>query len=158
MAAVFLGLGANLGNRLVNLEQTTEALATLGRVCRSSWYETEPVDLPGAPGFLNGVVGLDTTGTPEELLDWIRDHEQRLGRDANRRNGSRPIDVDILLWGDEVIDRPGLSIPHPRMHERAFVLVPLAELAPDAVHPVLGKTAAELARSVDRRGVTRLSP
>ena len=120
---------------------------------RSHWYETVAVGLPGAPAFLNGVVRLETELAPDELLRKTREIERRLGRDPLRRAGSRTIDIDILLCGRQVISRPGLVIPHPRLHQRAFVLVPLAELAPGLVHPVLGKTVAEMLAEVDSTGV-----
>ena len=163
MAQVFLGLGANTGDRLSNLEVAIAALATLGPVRRSGWYETEPVNMTGAPSFLNGVISMETSKRPLELLDWILALEQELGRDpeSERNPGgrnpagyrSRSIDIDMLLYGQQVIEEPRLRVPHVRMHERAFVLVPLAELAPEAVHPVLGKTAAEMLKNVDSSGV-----
>jgi 2-amino-4-hydroxy-6-hydroxymethyldihydropteridine diphosphokinase len=153
MCAVFLGLGSNLGDRAGFLDQAVAALESLGKVTRSRWYETAAVGLPGAPAFLNGVVRLETGLAPHELLCETRAIERRLGRDPLRRAGSRTIDIDILLYGRQVIGRPGLEIPHPRLHQRAFVLVPLADLAPSLVHPVLGKTVAEMLAEVDRAGV-----
>jgi 2-amino-4-hydroxy-6-hydroxymethyldihydropteridine diphosphokinase len=153
MCEVFLGLGSNLRDRAGFLDQAVVALASLGRVTRSRWYETAAVGLPGAPAFLNGVVRLDTDLAPDELLHRTRAIERRLGRDPLRRAGSRTIDIDILFYGRQVISRPGLVIPHPRLNQRAFVLVPLAELAPDLSHPVLGKTVAEMLAEVDRTGV-----
>jgi len=153
MCEVFLGLGSNLGDRDGLLEQAVTALKSLGEVTQSRWYETAAVGLPGAPAFLNGVVRLETDLAPDELFRRTRDIERQLGRDPLRRAGSRTIDIDILLYGRQVISRPGLAIPHPRLHQRAFVLVPLAELAPDLVHPVLGKTVTELLAEVGSAGV-----
>jgi 2-amino-4-hydroxy-6-hydroxymethyldihydropteridine diphosphokinase len=153
MCEVFLGLGSNLGDRAGLLDKAVTALELLGRAMRSRWYETAAVGLPGAPAFLNGVVRLETDLAPDELLRRTRDIERQLGRDPLRRAGSRTIDIDILCYGRQVISRPGLTIPHPRLHQRAFVLVPLAELAPDFVHPVLGKTVVEMLAEVDRAGV-----
>ncbi len=153
MCEVFLGLGSNLGDRARLLDRAVAALESLGKVTRSRWYETAAVGLPGAPQFLNGVVRLETNLAPDELLRQTREIERRLGRDPLRRAGSRTMDIDILLYGRQVISRPGFEVPHPRLHQRAFVLVPLAELAPNLVHPVLGKTVVELLADVGSAGV-----
>lgn len=153
MCEVFLSLGSNLGDRAGLLDRAVAALELLGKVKRSCWYETAAVGLPGAPSFLNGVVRLETDLAPGDLLRQTREIERRLGRDPLRRAGSRTIDIDILLCGRQVISRPGLEIPHPRLHQRAFVLVPLAELAPDLVHPVLGKTVTDMLAEVGSAGV-----
>lgn len=153
MSEVFLGLGSNLGDRAGLLDQAVAALESLGKVTRSRWYETVAVGLPGASAFLNGVARLETDLAPDQLLRRTQEIERRLGRGPLRRAGSRTMDIDILLYGRQVISRPGLEIPHPRLHQRAFVLVPLAELAPNLVHPVLGKTVAEMLAEVDSAGV-----
>jgi len=137
----------------VLLDQAVVALESLGKVTRSGWYETAAVGMPGAPAFLNGAVRLETELAPDELLGKTREIERRLGRDPLRRAGSRTMDIDLLLYGRQVISRPGLEIPHPRLHQRAFVLVPLAELAPNLVHPVLGRAVIEMLAEVDSAGV-----
>jgi 2-amino-4-hydroxy-6-hydroxymethyldihydropteridine diphosphokinase len=142
---VYLSLGSNLGDRAAHLRAAVELLLEAGTVkATSSFYETEPVDFRDQPWFLNCVVALETGKTPRELLAHALAIEEKMGRRRTRDKGPRTIDIDILLYGDRVIDEPGLKIPHPAMHERRFVLEPLAEIAPEAFHPVLRKTGREL--------------
>jgi 2-amino-4-hydroxy-6-hydroxymethyldihydropteridine diphosphokinase len=146
--SVFLGLGANVGDREANLLAARRGLEERGfRVtAASSLYLTEPVDAPPQAWFVNAVVGGESALSPEELLQACLDTERELGRVRAEPRGPRTIDVDLLLYEDVVREGPGLVVPHPRMHERRFVLVPLAEIAPAARHPILGLTAVEMLR------------
>jgi 2-amino-4-hydroxy-6-hydroxymethyldihydropteridine diphosphokinase len=142
---VYLSLGSNIGDRAGNLNAAIERLRAFGQVAAvSSFYETEPVEFIAQAWFLNCAVALDTEKTPQQLLAGILDIEQQLGRQREQKKGPRSIDLDILLFGNSIIDDPGLTIPHPAMHERCFVLEPLAEIAPDTLHPVLQRTIREL--------------
>ncbi len=154
MAEAYLGLGANLGDRQATLERAVLELGSLGQTRRSSWYETEPVDMPGAPLFLNGVVQLTTGLAPEGLFQSTKAIEQRLGRVPGP--GPRVIDIDLLLYESSVLALPGLVLPHPRMHTRPFVLVPLAELAPELCHPRLGLSVQALLAQTGTSGVRRV--
>ena len=142
---VYLSLGSNLGDRQSNLRKAVAILATLGRVASvSCFYETEPVEFKDQAWFLNCAVALQTTKTPEQLLKAILQLEQQMGRQRLQRKGPRTIDIDILLFADTIIDTSELMIPHPAMHQRRFVLEPLAEIAPEEQHPALKKTIREL--------------
>lgn len=144
---VYLSLGSNVGDRAANLEDAVERLRSLGEVLAvSSFYETEPVEFTAQPWFLNCAVKLDTEKMPKQLLAGILYVEQQMGRRRHReqKKGPRAIDIDILLFGNSTIDTKGLTVPHPAMHERRFVLEPLAEIAPDVRHPVFKKTIREL--------------
>jgi len=143
---VYLSLGSNLGERAKNLRAAIAALADAGvRVGKvSSFYETEPVDLREQPWFLNCAVEGKTELPASALLKKLREIETRMGSKKLVAKGPRLIDVDILLYGGETIDMPQLQVPHPRMHSRRFVLVPLQEIAPQAVHPSLKRTVKQL--------------
>ena len=141
----YLSLGSNLGDRAANLRAAVAQLDVAGRLLAvSALYETQPVDVPEQPWFLNCVAAIETDKTPRELLQLALRVEAAMGRLRMRDKGARKIDIDVVLFGDSVVDEPGLKIPHPAMHRRRFVLQPLVEIAPEARHPELGKTAREL--------------
>ena len=141
----YLSLGSNLGDRAANLRAAVAQLDTVGHLLAvSALYETQPVDVPGQPWFLNCVAAIETDKTPRELLQFALRVEAVMGRLRMSKKGPRKIDIDVVLFGDRVVDEPGLKIPHPEMHRRRFVLEPLVEIAPEASHPELGKTAQEL--------------
>jgi 2-amino-4-hydroxy-6-hydroxymethyldihydropteridine diphosphokinase len=154
---VYLGLGANLGDRQGNLLRAVELLSQWGQIEElSSLYESEPVGYLEQPPFLNAVCELTTTLTAEELLAVVKNIESALGRTPSFRNAPRPIDIDILFYGEQVMNSPHLTVPHPGLEERAFVLVPLAEIAPDLVHPVSGITVREMMERLGSlKGVTK---
>ena len=136
MTIAYVGLGANLGDRDATIRAAVAELP--GVVAISPLRETDPVGVTDQPRFLNGVAALETELAPRELLDVLLAVERRLGRERRERWGPRTIDLDLLLYGDEVIDEDGLTVPHPRLRERRFVLEPLADLAPKLVVPGLG--------------------
>jgi 2-amino-4-hydroxy-6-hydroxymethyldihydropteridine diphosphokinase len=156
MARVCLGLGSNLGNRQANLRMALRGLTRMARVeAVSSLYETEP-EGPPQPPYYNAACLVETGLEPAPLLRFVKALEHEIGR----RRGpapSRPVDIDILLYGDRALTEADLVIPHPRMAGRAFVLVPLAEVAPEVIVPGQGRTVAEMARAIGAGGVQRIA-
>ena len=141
----YLSLGSNIGDREYFLREAISRLRTLGRVVSvSSLYETEPVEVTDQAWFLNCAVELETDRTPEELMSELLEIERQMGRERNKKKAPRTIDIDMVLFGDAVVDSPQLTLPHPAMHRRRFVLEPLAEIAPEARHPMLNKTVRDL--------------
>jgi len=134
---IYLGLGSNLGDRQSNIVQALQQMKSQVTVEEvSSFYETEPVGYLDQPRFINAVCRISTQLPPLELLHFLKRIERRMGRQPSFRDAPRPIDIDILFYDDLVIESPELTIPHPRLPQRAFMLVPLAEIAPDLIHPV----------------------
>ncbi len=156
MATVYLGLGANLGDRLHNLRQALSMLGEKAHVeCVSSVYETEPVGYADQPLFLNAVCRATTALRPRQLLKFVKAIEKKLGRTAGFRNAPRPADIDILYYDDEILHVKELTIPHPRLKERAFVLVPLAEIAADIVDPETGVSVRDMKEALgEYKGVS----
>jgi 2-amino-4-hydroxy-6-hydroxymethyldihydropteridine diphosphokinase len=153
---VYLALGTNLGDRVENLRAALQALLPLMDIqAASPVYETPPWGYTDQPAFLNMVVHGETVLLPADLLRELKRIEVELGRQPNFRYGPRLIDLDILFYGQQTLELENLAIPHPRLHERAFVLVPLSDLAPDLRHPLLGKTVTELLNTVERGEIRR---
>ena len=141
----YLSLGSNVGDRVAHLRDAIARLESIGRVVSvSSFYETEPVEVTDQPWFLNCAVGLETALTAEQLMAQLLQIEQEMGRRRIQKKGPRTIDIDILLFDDLILDSPDVTIPHPAMQERRFVLEPLAEIAAEARHPGIKKTIREL--------------
>lgn len=149
MAEVLIGIGSNLGNRENNIKA---ALDLIGEKCKilkiSSTYETEPVGYKAQGLFLNCAIQIETGLEPEELLGFLQSIEKKLGRTKAIKNGPRTIDLDILFYGSRIIKEANLVIPHPRLHERLFVLAPLSEICPDFVHPESKKSIGEIRKTI----------
>ena len=153
---VYLALGTNLGDRPANLKQAIAALTPQLEVkAKSQVYETPPWGFEDQPKFLNQVIKANTYLDPEPLLKHLKRLEVALGRKESFPNGPRLIDMDILFYDDLVLEKPSLILPHPRLHERGFVLLPLLEIAPNLVHPVHKKSVREMAEMCDMTGIEK---
>jgi 2-amino-4-hydroxy-6-hydroxymethyldihydropteridine diphosphokinase len=147
MSLAYVSFGSNLRNRLQNIKRGLQLVSRNRSITitkKSSLYETEPVGYENQGWFLNGVIEIETNVSPHKLLSLLKKVERIMGRKRRIRWGPREIDLDILLYNQRCIDTPGLIIPHPRMHERGFVLVPLVEIAPQVIHPIFKKSAQQL--------------
>ena len=158
LTTAYIALGSNLGEPETKVNAAFEELAMMPSTLfagASSLYRTAPVGFASQPDFINAVACVQTDLSPRALLDALLAVERRYGRVRDVPNGPRTLDLDLLVYGDVVLDEPGLTIPHPRMHERAFVMVPLAELAPDLPIGTRG-TAADIAKTLDASGIARI--
>ena len=159
MHLVYIALGSNLGDRAANLQAAIDAFKPeIHPLKCSPVYETPPWGFSDQPQFLNQIVEAETDLSPGALLKYLKKIEVQLGRQKIFRYGPRLIDLDIIFYEDKVIDSPPLIIPHPHMAERGFVLMPLADLAPDFRHPILGDSVSDLLSKVDTDGIIRVSP
>ena len=158
MIEVYIGIGSNVGDRENNIFLSLEMMKKSGKIhiiSLSSLYETEPEGYENQNWFLNCAAGLKTALKPYELLDFLKSIEQAIGRKKSVRWGPREIDLDLLLYDDLYLKSDNLIIPHPRMHERKFVLVPLAEIAADVIHPILNKSIKVLLDELDTQKIVR---
>ena len=156
---VYLSLGANVGDRAANLNTAIDRMGALGKVTAvSSFYEIEPVELTAQPWFLNCALELETEKMPKQLLAGILKIEKEMGRRRVQKKGPRTLDIDILLFGNSIVKAKGLTIPHPAMHQRRFVLEPLAEIAPEVQHPVFKRTVRELKDALPPGQAVKLAP
>jgi 2-amino-4-hydroxy-6-hydroxymethyldihydropteridine diphosphokinase len=159
MHTIYLGLGTNLGDRAANLQAAVAGLAKkLNVTAVSPIYETPPWGITDQPDFLNMCLTAETDLPPNELLALLKTLEKEIGRAPGERWGPRLIDIDLLFYANQIIETEKLTIPHPELPERAFVLRPLVDVAPNFVHPVLGKTMAALAAKVDDEGIRPFAP
>jgi len=161
IVSVFLGLGSNVGDLKHNLDTALQFISQRMKIEQvSSLYDTSPEVNTNQPRFLNMIIRASTSIEPQPLLTMLKGIESKLGRVTTTRYSPRPIDIDILFYGNSIIDTPDLVIPHPHMHERAFVLVPLAEIAPNFIHPKNGKTISKMLSELKKgiQGVFRLEP
>ncbi len=155
MTKVYAGLGSNLGNKRENIIRAIDRLDTYEEICvkqKSGFYNTTPVGGPLQPDYVNCVIGLETEFEPQTLLKEFKKIEIEVGRKPGVRWAPRVVDLDILLYGDRIVNDHNLKIPHERMHERAFVLEPLCELSSDIKHPVLGKSISEMLEKLKQGG------
>lgn len=159
LVTAYVGLGSNLGDRSRNLQGAIDRLGKVGIITAvSSIYQTKPWMVDGyQPRYLNQVVGVNTILDPLQVVIELLAIESSLGRVREEKNASRTLDLDLLLHGDIVLEASGVTVPHPRLHERAFVLVPLAEIAADVVHPILDRTISDLAVQSDRSGISGIA-
>ena len=159
LVTAYVGLGSNLGDRSRNLQGAIDRLGKVGIITAvSSIYQTKPWMVDGyQPRYLNQVVGVNTILDPLQVVIELLAIESSLGRVREEKNASRTLDLDLLLHGDIVLEASGVTVPHPRLHERAFVLVPLAEIAADVVHPILNRTISDLADESDRSGISGIA-
>ncbi len=160
MTDVYLGVGSNLGDKQENIRRALELLQEKCEVrAVSSLYHTEPVGFADQNWFLNGAVKIETELALAELRSFLRSIEERLGKKSIRKNGPRTIDLDMLFYGSQTVNEGGLTVPHPRLHERLFVLAPLEEICPDFVHPLLNRSVGDLKSGTrDKHKVERLTP
>jgi 2-amino-4-hydroxy-6-hydroxymethyldihydropteridine diphosphokinase len=158
MSLSYIGLGSNIGDKADNIRKALEILDQFdgSKVVKvSSFYETEPVGYEDQDWFVNAVAQIETDLSPEQLLILFKKVENLIGRKDRIRWGPREIDLDLLFYDQMIINNPDLIVPHPRLHERAFVLAPLAEIAPDFVHPIIKKTIAELLLELQSQKVVK---
>lgn len=155
----YIGLGSNLGDRIRNLEGALQRFGSIGVLkAVSSTYETKPWGVDEyQPRYLNQVAVVQTTLDPLEIVTELLAIEYAMGRVREEKNASRTLDLDLLLHGQTVLEASGVTVPHPRMHERAFVLIPLVEIAPELLHPVLNRTIRDLAADSDESGITGMA-